>query len=156
MGLLRCPVQSRSAKIGDKLITRNFGTGSRGFAAPEDTSVAVCLLPGTELSFVEEVASIRLWPWSKVVKHKTAIFHSCERVSKQQSFSYRRLRLGLRSHNGSPTFKFTRRFWGMAERSRSKRIGTGASPRCLRRLARSSINLGGCARSRPHCGAARD
>jgi hypothetical protein len=51
-------VQSRSAKIGDKLIT--FGTGSRGFAAPEDTSVAVCLLPGTELSFVEEVASVRL------------------------------------------------------------------------------------------------
>ncbi len=67
-------VKSRPAKIGDKLITRKFGTGSRGFAAPEDASVAVCLLPGTELSFVEEVAGVRLWPWSKVVKHKTAIF----------------------------------------------------------------------------------
>jgi hypothetical protein len=43
-------VQSRPAKIGDKLITRNFGTGSRGFAAPEGTRAAVCLLPGTELS----------------------------------------------------------------------------------------------------------
>jgi len=31
-------------------------------------------LPGTELSFVEEVAGFPLWPWSKVVKHKTAIF----------------------------------------------------------------------------------
>jgi len=36
--------------------------------------VVVCLLPGTELCFVEEVAGVRLWPWSKVVKHKTAIF----------------------------------------------------------------------------------
>jgi hypothetical protein len=61
-------VQSLPAKIGDKLITRNFGTGSRRFAAPEDTRAAVRLLPGTELSPVEEVASARLWPWSEVVK----------------------------------------------------------------------------------------
>jgi hypothetical protein len=67
-------VKSRPAQVGDKLTTRNFGTGTRGFAAPEDASVAVCLLPGTELSFVEEVAGVRLWPWSKIVKHKTAIF----------------------------------------------------------------------------------
>jgi hypothetical protein len=67
-------VKSRPARVGDKLTVRNFGTGTRGFSAPEDSSVAVCLLPGTELSFVEEVAGIRLWPWSKVVKHKTAIF----------------------------------------------------------------------------------
>jgi hypothetical protein len=26
---------SRPAKVGDKLTTRNFGTGTRGFAAPE-------------------------------------------------------------------------------------------------------------------------
>ncbi len=67
-------VKSRPAQVGDKLTTRNFGTGTRGFAAPEDASVAVCLLPGTELSFVEEVAGVRLWPWSKIAKHKTAIF----------------------------------------------------------------------------------
>ena len=67
-------VKSRPARVGDKLTTRTFGTGTRGFCAPEDMSVAVCLLPGTELSFVEEVAGVRLWPWSKVVKHKTAIF----------------------------------------------------------------------------------
>jgi hypothetical protein len=64
-------VKSRPAKVGDKLTTRNFGTGTRGFSAPEDVSVAVCLLPGTELSFV---ASVRLWPSSKLAKHKTAIF----------------------------------------------------------------------------------
>jgi hypothetical protein len=48
--------QSRPAKIGDKLTTRNFGTGTRGFAAPEDRRTAVCLLPGTELAFTKEVA----------------------------------------------------------------------------------------------------
>ena len=67
-------VKSRPARVDDKLTTRTFGTGTRGFCAQEDVSVAVCLLPGTELSFVEEVAGVRLWPWSKVVKHKTAIF----------------------------------------------------------------------------------
>ena len=44
-------VRTRPAKVGEELITYNFGTGTRGFAAPEDCSVAVCLLPGTELAF---------------------------------------------------------------------------------------------------------
>ena len=62
-------VKSRPAQVGDKLTTR------RGFAAPEDKSVAVCVLPGTELSFAEEVRRVRLWLWSKdVMYHKTAIF----------------------------------------------------------------------------------
>lgn len=68
-------IKSRPAKLGDKLTNRKFGTHlSRGFSAPEDARVAVCLSPGTELCFVEEVAGVRLWPWSNVVKHKTAIF----------------------------------------------------------------------------------
>ena len=36
-------VKSRSPKVGDKLTTRDFGTGTRGFAASEDASVAVCV-----------------------------------------------------------------------------------------------------------------
>jgi len=44
-------VRSRPAKVGDKLTTRDFGTGTRGFAAAEDARVAVCVLPGTELAF---------------------------------------------------------------------------------------------------------
>src|SRR5258708_21041772 len=44
-------VRTRPAKVGEKLVTYNFGTGTRGFAAPEDCSVAVCVLPGTELAF---------------------------------------------------------------------------------------------------------
>jgi hypothetical protein len=69
-------VKSRPAKVGDKLTTRDFGTGTRGFAASEDMSVAVCLLPGTELSFEDEVRCESVWPWSKktIGGHKTAIF----------------------------------------------------------------------------------
>ena len=70
-------VKSRPAKVGDKLTTRDFGTGTRGFAASENPSVAVCVLPGTELAFTDEVKrlQLRLWPWhDKVIKHKTAIF----------------------------------------------------------------------------------
>jgi hypothetical protein len=44
-------VRSRPAQVGDKLTTRDFGTGTRGFAAAEDAAVAVCVLPGTELAF---------------------------------------------------------------------------------------------------------
>jgi hypothetical protein len=70
-------VKSRPAKIGDKLTTRDFGTGTRGFSASEDASVVVCLRPGTELSFAEEVtvsaAGLAGW-WRKAINHKTAIF----------------------------------------------------------------------------------
>jgi hypothetical protein len=39
-------VASRPAKVGDELTTRDFGTGTHGFAASEDSRVAVCALPG--------------------------------------------------------------------------------------------------------------
>ena len=70
-------VKSRPAKVGDKLTTRNFGTGTRGFAASEDASVAVCVRPGTELSFTDVITCLPtgLIPWRcKVVEYKTAIF----------------------------------------------------------------------------------
>jgi hypothetical protein len=71
-------VKSRPAKVGDKLTTRDFGTGTRGFAASEDTNVAVCVLPGTELAFAHEVKRLptRLWPWhdGSAIEYKTAIF----------------------------------------------------------------------------------
>jgi hypothetical protein len=69
-------VRSRAAKVGDKLTTQNFGTGTRGFAASEDRSVAVCVLPGTELSFTKKVTCLGgLFGWrEKVIDHNTAIF----------------------------------------------------------------------------------
>jgi hypothetical protein len=38
--------KSRPAKVGDKLTTRDFGLGTRGFCAPEDARMAVCVIPG--------------------------------------------------------------------------------------------------------------
>jgi hypothetical protein len=68
-------VKSRPAKVGDKLTTLKFYSGTTGFSAPEEKSVAVCLLPGTELSFANEVRRSGLWPWNKnITNHKTAIF----------------------------------------------------------------------------------
>jgi len=46
---------SRSAKVGDRLVTTCFaGSTTRGFAAVEEPAVAVCLLPGTEVVFEQE------------------------------------------------------------------------------------------------------
>ena len=59
-------IKSRPAKVGDKLTTRDFGTGTRGFAASEDATMAVCVLPGTELAFAHEVERLptRSYPLS--------------------------------------------------------------------------------------------
>jgi hypothetical protein len=67
-------VKTRPAKVSDKLTTHNFGTGTRGFSASEDANVAVCVLPGTELSFADEVRITRRNPWPDVINYKTAIF----------------------------------------------------------------------------------
>lgn len=75
-------VQSRPAKVGDTLITRNFGTGTRGFCAACDTDVAVCILPGTELAFGDTVKcdATGLLPWrDRVISHTTAIFRQVNR-----------------------------------------------------------------------------
>src|SRR6266403_538696 len=70
-------VKSRPAKVGDKLTTHHFNTGTRGFAAPEDANTAVCVLPGTELAFAREVScrprSLLGWK-ARTVNHTTAIF----------------------------------------------------------------------------------
>jgi hypothetical protein len=70
-------VRSRPAKVGDNLTTHDFGTGTRGFAAPEDCKMAVCVLPGTELAFADDVACLPtgLFRWNaKIANHRTAIF----------------------------------------------------------------------------------
>jgi hypothetical protein len=68
-------VRSRPAKIGDKLTTHMFNLGTRGFCAPEDERIAVCLMPGTEVSFADEVRRAPRFPWSqRVICYKTAIF----------------------------------------------------------------------------------
>ena len=49
-------IASRPAKVGDELITTKFENSmTRGFAAIGEPSVAVCVLPGTEIAFENEV-----------------------------------------------------------------------------------------------------
>jgi hypothetical protein len=76
-------VRSRPAKVGDKLTTRDFGTGTRGFSASEDAGIAVCVLPGTELSLADDVVCVRTapvgWP-DKTIQHKTAIFRQVNKA----------------------------------------------------------------------------
>ena len=49
-------VATRPAQIEDKLVTTKFNNSiTRGFAAVEEPHVAVCLLPGTEIAFDENV-----------------------------------------------------------------------------------------------------
>src|SRR5258708_27571442 len=83
-------VRSRPAKIGDKLVTKDFGTGTCGFASVTDASTAVCVLPGTELAFASEV---RHWTIRFLIKgtqvkipHKTAIFRQ---INKGQEGTHR-------------------------------------------------------------------
>jgi len=77
-------VQSRPAAIGDKLVTHNFGTGTRGLAASENLEMAVCLLPGTEIAFPDGILITHRgffgWP-RRNVRYVTAIFRQINKQS---------------------------------------------------------------------------
>ena len=61
-------VMTRPAKVGDELETTNFrNTLTRGFAAPAEPRVAVCLLPGTELAFDKEAERDS---WLPILRHR--------------------------------------------------------------------------------------
>jgi hypothetical protein len=81
-------VKSRLAKVGDKLTTHNFGTGTLGFSAAEDARIAVCVRPGTELSFASTVMCLPtgMLPWrGRVIKYSTAIFRQ---INKQRLLAH--------------------------------------------------------------------
>jgi hypothetical protein len=76
-------IRSRAAKVGDKLMTVDFFSGTRGFASQDDLSTAVCVLPGTELAFAGEIrrSDMPILSWIKErlgkapkTQHRTAIF----------------------------------------------------------------------------------
>jgi hypothetical protein len=73
-------VKSRPAAVGDKLVVKNFGTGTRGFCAASEWDAthptAVCVLPGTELAFD---APIHITAADKPTKHRTAIFRQVDK-----------------------------------------------------------------------------
>jgi hypothetical protein len=68
-------VASRPAKVGEKLMTTTFrGTTTRGFASANEPAVAVCMLPGTELAFAEDVRYDGRWIWTKVASFRVGKF----------------------------------------------------------------------------------
>jgi hypothetical protein len=79
-------VASRAAKVGDKLVTTQFdNTITRGFSAVGEPNVAVCLLPGTEVAFdndvqVEAGLGILLsWKRGKDIGAKVARFRQIDK-----------------------------------------------------------------------------
>ena len=74
-------VASRPAKVGDKLVTTQFANSiTRGFSTIGEPNVAVCLLPGTEVAFENEVelegglGFFRSWSRDKAIGAKVARF----------------------------------------------------------------------------------
>jgi hypothetical protein len=70
-------VKSRPAKVDDKLITTSFPNSvTNGLAGVGEPQVAVCLLPGTEVAFDEDVkhAHPLLWFRHRTMKERVARF----------------------------------------------------------------------------------
>jgi hypothetical protein len=68
-------VASRPAEVGETVITTNFrGTSTRGFASERDPDTAVCMLPGTELAFAEDVRFDSRWIWPKTLDFRVGKF----------------------------------------------------------------------------------
>jgi hypothetical protein len=68
-------VASRPAKVGETLVTTTFPwTSTRGFAAEGEPGVAVCLLPGTELAFEQDVKYDQRWIWTRTTSFRVAKF----------------------------------------------------------------------------------
>jgi hypothetical protein len=72
-------VASRPAKVGETLITTTFrGTSTRGFASESDPSVAVCMLPGTELAFADDVKYDNRWIWTRSLDFRVGKFNAID------------------------------------------------------------------------------
>ena len=68
-------VASRPTQVGETLITTTFrGTSTRGFASESEPNVAVCMLPGTELAFAENVRYDNRWIWTREVDFRVGKF----------------------------------------------------------------------------------
>ena len=66
---------TRPAEVGETLITTTFkGTATRGFASEHEPAVAVCMLPGTELAFADNVKYDGRWIWTRTANFRVGKF----------------------------------------------------------------------------------
>jgi hypothetical protein len=77
-------VASRPAKIGERLVSTSFrGTSTRGFAVQDEPAVAICLLPGTELAFEQDVRYNCSWLSTKSTGFRVAQFCLTQKALEQ-------------------------------------------------------------------------
>ena len=68
---------TRPAVVGETLISTTFrGTSTRGFASESEPAVAVCMLPGTELAFAQDVKYDSRWIWTKTIGFRVGKFNA--------------------------------------------------------------------------------
>ncbi len=81
-------VTHRPAKVGDKLVSTRFHSSStRGFMAEGEPAVAICVLPGTELAFANDVCCVgSIWPMSgRTLTQRLARFRN---VNQNKPYAY--------------------------------------------------------------------
>jgi hypothetical protein len=72
-------VASRPARVGEVLVSTGFAnTHTRGFAAPGDPKVAVCLLPGTEIAFEQDARRDGFVLFSRSIGERVARFRQVQ------------------------------------------------------------------------------
>ena len=72
-------VKTRPAEVGETLISTTFrGTSTRGFASEREPAVAVCMLPGTELAFAQDVRYDNRWIWTRTTDWRVGKFNQIE------------------------------------------------------------------------------
>ena len=70
---------TRPARVGETLITTTFrGTSTRGLASESEPAVAVCMLPGTELAFAENVKYDNRWIWTRTLGFRVGKFNAID------------------------------------------------------------------------------
>src|SRR5438445_12101873 len=68
-------VATRPAKVGEPVVSTTLrGTSTRGFGSESDLGVAVCMLPGTELAFAQDVKYDNRWIWTRTINSRVGKF----------------------------------------------------------------------------------
>ena len=73
-------LKSRPAAIKDRLVVAAFsGSSTRGFrAVGDDSNVVVCLRPGTELAFEQNVKYDNRWIWTRTTSFRVGKFNTID------------------------------------------------------------------------------
>jgi len=96
-------VASRPAKVGDKLVTTKFKNSvTRGFAAIEEPTVAVCVLPGTEIAFEQDVEYCHSLLPNQKVAERLARFRQ---INKEQASAHHAGISEWKDHSARPAVR---------------------------------------------------